>query len=296
MFHFLVNPASANGQGRKTWKQIEPILRKQQVEYEVHFTKAPQHAITIVKEVLHKSNITAVVVLGGDGTIHEVTQVLAGTSVPLGLIPTGSGNDFARALKIPAEGLEALERILQLRPERIDIAAIDDRYFVNGAGIGFDGAVAKMTNESKLKDRMNYVKLGRYAYLVHALKLLMNFHPTDMNFRIDGKSYFFPRVWLVAVSNIPFYGGGMKVCPNALFNDGILDLCIVSNVNKRQFLKSLSKVFNGKHISDFGIQLIQGKKIFIQAKDPVLIHTDGEFHSSYSSSSIEVLGKSLHVL
>lgn len=295
MVIFIVNPVSANGRGKKIWSQLEPVLGERQLVYTVHFTTGPKHATLLAKEIRKVSKVEAVIVVGGDGTLHEVAQGLIGTAIPLGCIPAGSGNDFARALHISTNSIKALEMLLSSKPYKIDVAEINNSFFVNGSGIGFDGAVARITNGSKIKCWLNRMKLGRLAYVIIALRLLCTFRPMALTLTIDGRRYFYDNIWLIAVSNIPFYGGGMSVCPDAIYDDGLLDLCIVSNINRFHFLRSLIKVFKGKHTSEPGIIMMRGRKISIQSKKTLPIHMDGEYYQS-NSATINVQRRALNVL
>lgn len=295
MVIFIVNPVSANGRGKKIWSQLEPVLGEKQLVYTVHFTTGPKHATLLAKEIRKVSKVEAVIVVGGDGTLHEVAQGLIGTAIPLGCIPAGSGNDFARALHISTNSIKALEMLLSSKPYKIDVAEINNSFFVNGSGIGFDGAVARITNGSKIKCWLNRMKLGRLAYVIIALRLLCTFRPMALTLTIDGRRYFYDNIWLIAVSNIPFYGGGMSVCPDAIYDDGLLDLCIVSNINRFHFLRSLIKVFKGKHTSEPGIIMMRGRKISIQSKKTLPIHMDGEYYQS-NSATINVQRRALNVL
>lgn len=295
MIAFIVNPISASGRGKRVWAKLEPILRQRQVPYTVHFTNRPKHALELVKAVLEDERLKAVVAVGGDGTVHEVAQVLVGTDCPLGFIPCGSGNDFARALDIPANSVKALERILSHRVRRIDIAQINGQYFVNGAGIGFDAAVADATNGSRGKQWLNRVKLGRFAYLAIALKMLFTFRPTDVVLDIDGKTVHYANVWLIAVSNIPYYAGGMKICPGALHDDGLLDVCIVNDMSRPRLLQNLARVFKGTHVSVRGVTMAKAKAISIRPVNELPVHTDGECYQS-SPVKIVVSKQAMHIL
>lgn len=295
MIIFIVNPSSAGGRGKKIWYQLEPVLMEKQISYAVHFTQGPDHANHLVKNVLKERTVQAVVAVGGDGTVHEVGQELIGKGIPLGVVPAGSGNDFARALGISTNIKKALERIISLNPYPMDVGQINQKFFVNGAGIGFDGAVAKRTNTSKGKRWLNQWKLGQFAYTISALRLLSTFRPIDMSLIIDGKDYFFSNVWLVAVTNIPFYGGGMKVCPHAIHDDGILDICIVRNLSRIQFLKCLGKVFRGEHVYESGVMLMRAESITIDSKEILPVHTDGESYPSFPIT-IQVQKHALNVL
>ncbi|MBO8171247.1 MAG: diacylglycerol kinase family lipid kinase [Bacillaceae bacterium] len=300
MIHFVINPSSAGGRGKKIGAKLERALQESKLDYTLYFTRGSGDAGHYVQQIIENPDVTAVIAVGGDGTVHEVAQALIGTPIPLGFIPAGSGNDFARALNLSTRYKKAFKHIPAintLEASRIDVARINDRYFVNGAGIGFDGAVAKHINESQLKPRLNRLKLGRFAYLFSALKLFFTFQPTDMDLIVDGKTYHFSGVWLIAVSNIPFYGGGMKICPDASCEDGSLDICIAHNMSRIHFLKSLMKVFAGNHVREPGVRIMRGKNIEVRSDSPVPVHTDGEtchttpVHISIRSGKLFVMKK-----
>lgn len=285
MIAFIVNSISAGGLGKKVWPKLELTLKMKDVPYSVHFTQRPKHAVELTKTVLKDMEVEAVVAVGGDGTVHEIAQELVRTDCPLGFIPCGSGNDLARALNIPTNPVKALERILAKQTRKIDIARINDHVFVNGTGIGFDATVAKVSNESSGKQWLNRVKLGRFVYLGNALKLLSTFRPTHMVITIDGEKLQFANVWLMAICNIPYYAGGMKICPDAVPNDGFLDVCIVNDMSRIDLLRNLVKVFNGTHIAARGVTMVRGQTITVQPVATQYVHTDGE---SYLTSPVKI--------
>lgn len=288
MIAFMVNPVSASGRGQKIWSKLEPVLLKRRIPYSVYVTERRGHAVALTKKVITDKRVKAVVAVGGDGTVHEVAQQLVGTDYPLGFIPCGSGNDLARALDIPADCFQALERILAHRPRKIDIAHINEHYFVNGSGVGFDAAVAKITNESRAKQWLNKVKLGRFVYLANALRMVFSFRPTDMVLNIDGEAVYFRNVWLVAVCNVPFYAGGMKICPEAVYDDGMLDVCIVNNMSRLYLLRNLAKVFKGNHVSARGVTMLKARSIQVKPVQELYVHTDGE---SYHTSPVTITAR-----
>lgn len=288
MIAFIVNPIAAGGRGKKVWSKIEPVLRQRDISYTIHYTERRGHAVSLAKTVIKDTRVKAVVAVGGDGTVHEVAQELVGKNCPLGFIPCGSGNDLARALDIPINCIQALERILAHRPQKFDIAEINGHYFVNGSGIGFDAAVAKITNESRGKQWLNKVKCGRFVYLFNALRMVTAFRPTDMALIIDGERVYYDNVWLVAVCNIPFYAGGMKICPEAVCDDGILDVCIVNNMSRLYLLRNLAKVFKGNHVKARGVTMLKARTIQVKPVQELYVHTDGE---SYQTSPVTITAR-----
>ncbi|WP_078555204.1 diacylglycerol/lipid kinase family protein [Bacillus alkalicellulosilyticus] len=275
MYVFIVNPISGNGRASAIWNQIEPILIERNHPYKVIFTQYPGHSTEAVL-TLSPLRTKAVVAIGGDGTVHEVVNGLSQVKIPFGIIPAGSGNDYARAMKVPKDHLLALERILTGEKKKMDLLFVGEKWCTTVVGIGFDGKVAEVANRSVIKKWLNALKLGKFTYFFIVLKVLLQYRPTKVTITIDGTSHIFDGVWLIAVANNPYYGGGMFICPEAQSDDGLLDVCIVHNVTKLQLLKVFPKVFKGNHITHSAFSLMKGSTVSVSSDIPIVIHGDGE--------------------
>lgn len=286
---FIVNTVSGNGRGRKIWARVQRLLEERKIPYLVEFTKGPGHATEIARAAA-RSNVQAVVGIGGDGTVHEVGNGLVGTEIPMGYIPAGSGNDFALAQNIPSDPEQALQRVLNHQVRRVDTADIGDRLMIGFAGVGFDAKVADTVNRSPFKRWA-----GRSIYFFGAFQVLTRFRPAAVTLHIDGKRHEYQGLWLVAVTNNPYYGGGMKICPDAQNDDGLLDICCVHDLNHVQFLKMFPSVYEGKHVNHSSATLLRGKEITIDSGTPLVVHADGEIIGS-TPLSIRVRPQSLCVL
>ncbi|UOE78228.1 diacylglycerol/lipid kinase family protein [Parageobacillus thermoglucosidasius] len=275
MYYFIVNKISGNGKGRKVWKKVEKLLKEKQINYQVRFTEHPKHAVKIARE-LSSEKCCAVVAVGGDGTIHDVANGLIDSNIPLGVIPAGSGNDFARAFDIPTDYKKALERILTGKQRKIDIGRIGKEYFITVTGIGFDGKVAEVNNASKYKNWFNFIRLGDLSYGLSFLHVLLKYRPVNIQLKVDGKNLVFFNVWLIAIANISNYGGGIRICPDACYNDGFFDICIVHNMTKWELLRTFPKAYKGKHVFYPGVTMIKGKQVEVISELPVIVQGDGE--------------------
>ncbi|MGP3610146.1 MULTISPECIES: diacylglycerol/lipid kinase family protein [Anoxybacillaceae] len=275
IYYFVVNKISGNGKGLKVWKKVEKLLQEKQVNYQVRFTERPKHAVEIVKEFSSKA-CNAVVAVGGDGTIHDVANGLIHSNIPLGIIPAGSGNDLARALDIPMDYKRALERILRGKKRKMDVGKIGEEYCMTVTGIGFDGKVAEINNTAKYKDLLNLVRLGDLSYGLSVLHALFQYRPVRIQLKIDGEVQSFSNVWFIAIANTPNYGGGIKICPDACYDDGLFDICIVHSVTKWELLRTFPKAYKGKHVSHPSVTMIKGKQVEIIAEPPIIVQSDGE--------------------
>ncbi len=153
---------------------------------------------------------------------------------------------------------------------------MNDRVAINAVGAGFDGQVAKVTNEASYKKWFNRWKLGMVSYVVSVLRVLFSYKPCDATITVDGKTERLSQVWLIAVANIPNYGGGMLICPKAVFDDGIAEVCVVSGVSRWSLLRAFPLIFSGAHVKHPAVRFFSGERISIQSERPLVVHADGE--------------------
>jgi diacylglycerol kinase (ATP) len=277
MYLFMVNGLSGNGQGLKAWKRIQPLLRERGIQYRVEFPESPVHTANLLREYMENPDeVKVVAVVGGDGTIQSVVGELAGSSIPLGVIPAGSGNDFARAVGIPLIPEIALDYLLTGTLNKIDLAQTGSVNFSTVIGIGIDGKVAHTVNQSRYKKWLNILRMGRLSYVLSLLQVLLLYRPLTVNIKVDETEMIFSDVWLIAVANMPSYGGGMNICPKASYTDGVLDVCIVHGISRFEFLRTFPKVYSGRHIFHPGVSMLQGKEVKISSGSSMLAHGDGE--------------------
>ncbi|MDR7318677.1 diacylglycerol kinase family lipid kinase [Brevibacillus nitrificans] len=279
MIGFVVNPVAGNGKGEKVWDSLEPILRKQGVVYRVRKTSSEGEAKTLAIELIEKEEVKKIVAVGGDGTVSEVVNGIyeTGKMCTCGHVPAGSGNDFAQGHGLPKDPAQAIERILsKTREKSIDLLKINGRVAVNSVGAGFDGQVAKTTNEAGYKKWLNRLRLGKLAYIWSVIRVLCTYCPCDVTLNIDGQVHQMKRIWLIAIANIPNYGGGMLICPQALPDDGVAEICVVQNVTRLGLLFAFPKIFTGAHVDHPNVVFLHGRQITIESEQPLLVHADGE--------------------
>lgn len=285
--YFVINPQAKNGYCRKVWLEVERELISRKLSYMAFFTEYGGHAKEIAQSLVKKAGDEEIVVVavGGDGTLNEVMNGVANhNNVILGCIPGGSGNDFSRGFGIPKQPLDALELILRKINRKatfIDIGKISVQqeskvYFINNMGVGFDALISKEANRSKLKQTLNRFSLGSLVYAFLLLKKLFTYKCTDLQLKIDGQTYSFDSTWFVTVSNQPYYGGGMKISPDAVPNDGLLNITVVHKLSKIKLLLVFITVFWGGHVSFKEVKSLKGKSITIHSSEPLFSHADGE--------------------
>ncbi len=296
MYYFIVNKIAGNGKGRKVWKRLEPLLQRLRIDYRVEFSESSTHAAALVRQLVVQDGKQAVlVVVGGDGTLQSVIPELIGHHVPLGMIPAGSGNDFARALGIPLNPQKALKYLIDGGIQKIDIAQTGNHYCVTVIGIGVDGKVAQTVNDSGYKKWFNYLRLGHFSYVLSLLQVLWQYRPGTVTLIVDGTEMTFANVWLIAVANFPNYGGGMNICPGASYSDGVLDICIVHGISRFELMRIFPLVFAGKHIRHSGVSILHGKVVKVLSSSPMLAHGDGELIGQ-TPVEIAVRTEAVHVI
>lgn len=303
--YFIINPKAGNGSCLKIWKRLEPELKNKNISYLAFFTEYQGHANSIAATIAtgdHEKKI--LIAVGGDGTMHEVMNgMIKYKNIILGFIPGGSGNDFCRGFQIPSEPAEALEVIFRLMNKEVvsidigDITMQDQakHYFINNMGAGFDALISYEVNQSCMKVLLNKLSMGRLIYSYFLLKKLFTYKCSTIDLSIDGKKHIFEHTWFVTVSNQPYYGGGMKIAPRSVPDDGIFDITVVHQLSRLKLLVVFISVFWGKHIHFKEVKTFKGSFVSIQTNSPLYVHADGEF-IGYTPLTIYLHSKALKVL
>lgn len=290
MILFVVNPESGKGKGKAAWEIAEKYLKAGSIPYSVWYTQKGEKLTSLIRCEAKKRDLRAVVAVGGDGTVNEVGSGVIGEPVPFGIIPAGTGNDFAFAHQIPVRPEKALSRVLDFQSEAVDTAMVNGEPMLGSMGVGFDVSVVDRVNRSALKRWF-----GSFSYGIEAIKCLFSFHPRSMSLTIDGNEYLIEKSWMITVVNIRRYGGGIRICPHADTKDGNLDICCVQNVNKGQFIRAFPLACFGWHTRHPAMRFDQGREIEILGAKPLLYHIDGEVKGT-TPVQIKVQPRSLLLL
>jgi diacylglycerol kinase (ATP) len=270
-----INPRASFGKNKHVGRAVSEALRS--AGYEVHACQANSYAGLEAEVRLALATPTkALVVVGGDGMVHLGVAMASEYGIPLGLIPSGTGNDVARHLGIPLGSPEAalavLLRALQGEPRMIDYGVSAGPHgvttpFACVLSAGFDAIVNERAN------RLRFPK-GRHRYTVALLIELAKLRPLSYTLSIDGEDLS-GEYLLVAVANARSFGGGMKVTPDAVIDDGLLDVLLVKPLSRIEFLKIYPRVFKGTHVLDPRVIIRTGQSVVVDAKG-VVAYADGE--------------------
>lgn len=252
---FIINPASGKTDYDKIKENIIKTLENE--EYEIYETKAPKEATEIASRFKNEEN-TVVYSVGGDGTLNEVVNGIAEGKCKLGIIPTGSGNDFYRTLK------EA-----QTENVRLDLGKVNGRYFINIASVGMDAETCNNANKIKSKIKLHS---SYYLALIHTF---LTFKSKSLKLKIDKNVYAGDYI-IAAICNGKYYGGGFKIAPVASFDDNQFDIYLVSKAGKLKLIKILLALLKSEHEKYNEVRKYTGKNITITSENNLILNIDGE--------------------
>ena len=252
---FIINPASGKTDYDKIKENIIKTLENE--EYEIYETKAPKEATEIASRFKNEEN-TIVYSVGGDGTLNEVVNGIAEGKCKLGIIPTGSGNDFYRSLK------EA-----QTENVRLDLGKVNGRYFINIASVGMDAETCNNANKIKSKIKLHS---SYYLALIHTF---LTFKSKSLKLKIDKNVYAGDYI-IAAICNGKYYGGGFKIAPVASFDDNQFDIYLVSKASKFKLIKILASLLKSEHEKYNEVRKYTGKNITITSENNLIVNIDGE--------------------
>jgi diacylglycerol kinase (ATP) len=217
-----------------------------------------------------------VVAVGGDGTIQEVVNGLVNgaQAATLGIVPVGSGNDLARSLGLPRNPHDCWGLAIGGEERHVDLvrathAAGGERWFSSAGGIGFDAQVA-----AAMASRAGW-RRRRVGYLLTTLSELRRFSNRRVELTLDGTSET-RQVLFVAIANGEYYGGGMRICPGASVDDGMLDLCIVGDISRLAALRELPNLYRGTHIGHPAVEMASARSVVVDGDRSTRVHLDGE--------------------
>jgi YegS/Rv2252/BmrU family lipid kinase len=299
----IVNPRSGGGLSEKQWARIRGALTDGLGELDSAFTSGPRDASAIAaREAAGGRRL--ILALGGDGTISEVADGVlaagAGATTEIALIPRGTGGDFRRTLDLPHDPGAAARHLREAAARPVDAGRVRYRtpdggeavrHFVNVASFGFSSAVATRANASS--KRLG----GRVAFLGATLRALVSYENTDVWLSLDGKPRERRRLLMAAVGNGRFFGGGMKICPDARLDDGALDLVAVGDFSRTDILTRIGRLYDGTHLE---LEEVVSARVTTMTAEPVEadlqipVELDGET-PGFLPATFEVLPGALRV-
>jgi YegS/Rv2252/BmrU family lipid kinase len=262
----LVNPAAGKGRALGRLPAIRAALDRRGMRHRLVMTSGIEHGREAALDAAGRGEVP--VVVSGDGLIGKIGGALAGTGSPLGVIPGGRGNDFARVVGIPTEPEAAVAILAAGNRRSIDVGEANGERFLCIASCGFDSDANRIANETTAVS-------GALVYAYAAIKALWQWRPAEFRVTVDGAATAV-RGYSVAVANSKAYGGGMFVAPDARLDDGLLDVVITGDVPKRKFLAGLPQVFKGTHVEREEVTTLRGGVVEVTADRPFDVYADGD--------------------
>ena len=287
-FVLITNPISGNGKAASVAKQAVQRLTAEGYAGKMELTTQSGDANRIAREAI-ESGSHWIIACGGDGTVHEVVNAIAEQpNVMLGVLPCGKGNDFAEALKIPTKPTKAIEVLFNGRMRQVDLGKIGDRYFDTIVTCGFDAEVSRRVTEEGTPFS------GTASYVYTAITTLFRYQSPTVRLEGDFGCYE-GKILLTATGITPCYGGGMKIVPHAIIDDGLFDVCIIEPVPHRTVLRLLLTLFWGGHAGHRAVQMHRTKSLTIETDPPILLYADGE-RVGYTPVTVEIIERALTVI
>jgi YegS/Rv2252/BmrU family lipid kinase len=284
----VVNPRSAGGKTERRWPQLRQVILEAYGPFEERFTKAPGDGTELARQAL-RDGALAVVALGGDGTINEVVNGFFDGDKPInptatfGVLPSGSGGDFVKTLGTPKD-LRAAATLLKSEPKPIDVGRLSfiasdgsraSRHFINISSFGMSGLVDRYVNRSSKPLG------GTMTFVLATLRAGTHYKNANVRLTLDGRPPKEGKIYTVAVANGRYFGGGMKVAPEARLDDGLFDVVTLGDYGFSDLLLRGLDVYSGKHIHGPKVTVHRARRVEAEPLDgdgsaEVLIDVDGE--------------------
>ncbi|MGZ4440350.1 MAG: diacylglycerol/lipid kinase family protein [Gaiellaceae bacterium] len=268
---FLVNPASGNGATGKRWPELRRRARELGLQGDEVLSEHPGH----LAETAAGAGDPLLIVIGGDGTVNEVVNGVAGTEAEIAVLPGGTGQDFGRTHGIPSRFDDAVRVALGGETRTIDLGRVEcegaePRFFANVASAGMSGAVARRANA------MTKTFGGRATFFYALTREFLAWQNTDVVVELDAGVRREGALHDVIVANGRFHGGGMKLAPDARQDDGVFDVVTIGDVTKLDFLTTAPKLYSGRYLSHPKVELLRSSSVALSAAEPLPLEVDGE--------------------
>ena len=282
----IANPLAGRGRGHKTAQAAKQLLAEENMDFELLFTEHSGHAIELAQRASEKHEL--VVALGGDGTIREVLEGIWQKNTTLGIIPGGTGNDYARGLGIPREVGPALKNLMEGTAVPFDVGLEHNTVFGQLACVGFPVDVLVHVNNNR-----DGLLKGSPAFLAGVVSTIRNLRTYSVQITIDGK-VLNREVVAVFAMNMPYGGGGMKFTPEARYDSGVFHVLIIESISKMDLAVTLPKIYSGKHVYHPAVTILTGRDVKVEC-EPLPVMLDGDvfpawpFHATIVPQATRVM-------
>jgi YegS/Rv2252/BmrU family lipid kinase len=286
--YFIVNPKSGlKIRGRRIRLEIEKIARDRDEKIEIVETHYRGEGSEWAKKAI-RDGFDVIIAVGGDGTINDVASALIGKDVSFGIIPAGSGNGFARNFGFPLEPAEALDLIFRsVNTKYIDVGKVQNHYFFNVFGIGFDAAIAREFEKMGIR--------GPVPYFWAGIKSYFRYTPPQLQVKMEDEKFEY-HPFLLSFANGKQFGNGAIIAPDARESDGKLDMVYIPRLNMFKLIANISRLFNGSIHELEEVRIEKIEKVSIFSEQPIEGHVDGEPVQLSNLISVEVIPNGLKII
>lgn len=305
----VLNPFAANGRTIHRKKYILQQLAKAEIKFEFAISNSREEASSIIHHAI-EDGFRKFISVGGDGTLNALVngifsqQNISPAVITVAIIPIGTGNDWIKTHGIPKSISKAIAVIRQGRTDYHDVgivkkkinASVHQQYFINVAGFGFEGFVVE-----RIEGKSKWLKMGVLAFILGMIDALFKYRTTTVKITLsdgihsDDNQHLEGKFFNISAGICKYAGGGMKLTPDALTNDGLLDMTIAGNLSKWEVIKNLPGLFNGNFVAHPGVSQFRAKRFYISSVPPVPIEMDGEAFS-YGDAEVEILRNAIQVV
>ncbi|MDN5558885.1 MAG: diacylglycerol kinase family lipid kinase [Ruaniaceae bacterium] len=265
----VVNPAAGGGRAREEAASVQQALEEEGWEVTLQFTISAEHATEILTECFPGQ---IVAVMAGDGVMARALKGAYDSGAIVAPIPGGRGNDLVRALGVNLDPILAARHLSKATERRIDVGWCNGRFFMGVATVGIASLANQVANETKFLR-------GTAVYVWGVLRALTSFSPQAFTLEVDGVARAV-RAWNLSVGNGQMIGGGMRICSNAQFDDGLFDVNIIDAAPRWKVVPVLASIFDGKHVEMDEVSEVRGQVVRIEGVEPLAIMADGEYIDS----------------
>lgn len=296
MYAIIVNPFSGREKAIQLFQQVEQLLLHYNMHYKVLVSDSKVASNTFLVNLLDHWSLTAVVVIGGDGTTGSVVGFASKHDIPLAIFPAGSGNDAARTFRLSTNPIQFVKKLREATIRQVDLLNVNNNFGITIAAAGVDAEIGEKANHSLLKGWLNKIGLGGVIYPLAAIQVLFRFSPFKVDMSIDDESVTWARTWLIAAGNTPSYGGGLRVCPGAITHDGVMHMTVAHSASRFKLLFYLfPKLLQGNPIQSPSITYFTASSVTLQANRRILLILDGEPRHS-KRFTIQIKSKALKLV
>ena len=306
----VVNPRSGGGRTGREWPAIVRGLEDIYPDLRTALTTRRGEAASLVRAALLQGH-REIIAVGGDGTINEAVNGLfdasAGPIAPdavFGFVTSGTGGDFRKCFGIAAGHAAAIARLKESTPRPVDIGRVTCvtagggtavRHFINIASVGLSGMIVDSVNRARIAKLFG----GQFAFAFHSAVAMLTYRDRKVRLRVDGSYDEIASISTLAIANGQYFGGGMRVAPHAIPDDGLFDVIIMGGVPKRQALAGMKLIYTGEHLNDPSVRALRGKTVMAApvaetGGRPVLIEVDGE-NAGQLPATFEILPRALNL-